>query len=219
MPENLLEPLSQFGIAGLMGALWIWERLLSRKRETQLSEAHRALSVFCNCWTPTWKGPAMTLPRRFEAFFLLCSVCLAAAGCTSPPSVLPMLELTHRVLLEEAERVAEDLQRDAMVFEQTRRSLEAAYDADLRDRTELTEAWVRDATRVYVAAREALVRSELRLAEARRGRRQNLHVAANVQQRAADLLRTQDDLTFNLLGFSLWQWTDLLQPSNKEPRP
>ena len=33
-PESI-EPLTQFGAAGLMGALWIWERLLSRRRERQ----------------------------------------------------------------------------------------------------------------------------------------------------------------------------------------
>ena len=40
---NLIEPLTQFGSAGLMGALWICERLLSRKREAQLNEAHDQL--------------------------------------------------------------------------------------------------------------------------------------------------------------------------------
>jgi hypothetical protein len=35
--------LASFGVAGLMGALWIWERKLSRARESELSEAHEAL--------------------------------------------------------------------------------------------------------------------------------------------------------------------------------
>lgn len=39
-PLDLIEPLTQFGAAGLMGALWMWERLLSRRRERQLTEAH-----------------------------------------------------------------------------------------------------------------------------------------------------------------------------------
>ena len=38
-----LEPLTQFGVAGLMGALWVWERRMSRRRERQLSEAHDRL--------------------------------------------------------------------------------------------------------------------------------------------------------------------------------
>jgi len=36
----MLSDLASFGAAGLMGALWLWERRLSRSRETQLSEAH-----------------------------------------------------------------------------------------------------------------------------------------------------------------------------------
>ncbi|MBX2850747.1 MAG: hypothetical protein KTR15_03255 [Phycisphaeraceae bacterium] len=41
-PESL-QTATQFGVAGLMGALWLWERLYSRKREQQLTEAHQRL--------------------------------------------------------------------------------------------------------------------------------------------------------------------------------
>jgi hypothetical protein len=34
---------TQLGVAGLMGALWWWERRYSRQREEQLTEAHQAL--------------------------------------------------------------------------------------------------------------------------------------------------------------------------------
>jgi hypothetical protein len=40
MSIPMLEPLTQFGAAGLMGALWIYERMLSRRREAQLNAAH-----------------------------------------------------------------------------------------------------------------------------------------------------------------------------------
>ena len=43
MPVELIESLTQFGVAGLMGALWVWERMLSRRREAQLNEAHDRL--------------------------------------------------------------------------------------------------------------------------------------------------------------------------------
>lgn len=39
----MVQELVQFGVAGLMGALWLWERLYSRKREQQLSQAHERL--------------------------------------------------------------------------------------------------------------------------------------------------------------------------------
>lgn len=41
-PESLHE-LTQFGMAGLMGTLWIWERVYSRKREQELTQAHQRL--------------------------------------------------------------------------------------------------------------------------------------------------------------------------------
>lgn len=37
------ETLVQFGVAGLMGVLWMWERTHSRRREQQLSQAHDRL--------------------------------------------------------------------------------------------------------------------------------------------------------------------------------
>jgi len=39
-PFNTLCDLASFGAAGLMGAMWLWERKLSRTREDQLTEAH-----------------------------------------------------------------------------------------------------------------------------------------------------------------------------------
>jgi hypothetical protein len=35
-----LADLTSFGAAGLMGAMWLWERRTSRQREQQLDEAH-----------------------------------------------------------------------------------------------------------------------------------------------------------------------------------
>lgn len=43
MPDELIQPLAQFGVAGLMGVLWIWERAFSRRREGELTEAHDRL--------------------------------------------------------------------------------------------------------------------------------------------------------------------------------
>ncbi len=36
----LIADLASFGAAGLMGAMWLWERKLSRLREEQLGDAH-----------------------------------------------------------------------------------------------------------------------------------------------------------------------------------
>lgn len=39
----MIEQLTQFGIAGLMGVLWLWERSYSRRREQELTQAHQHL--------------------------------------------------------------------------------------------------------------------------------------------------------------------------------
>ncbi|MCE9590157.1 MAG: hypothetical protein K8S99_06500 [Planctomycetes bacterium] len=43
MSPEIVEHFTQFGVAGLMGVLWVWERLMSRRRERQLSETHERL--------------------------------------------------------------------------------------------------------------------------------------------------------------------------------
>jgi hypothetical protein len=43
MPTEIIQQLTQFGVAGLMGVLWVWERLLSRQRERQLTEVHERI--------------------------------------------------------------------------------------------------------------------------------------------------------------------------------
>lgn len=40
METDLMQMLTQFGAAGLIGVLWIWERRLSAARERQLCESH-----------------------------------------------------------------------------------------------------------------------------------------------------------------------------------
>ncbi len=43
MPTDFITSLTQFGVAGLMGVLWVWERTLSRRRDQQLNETHDTL--------------------------------------------------------------------------------------------------------------------------------------------------------------------------------
>lgn len=40
---ELMAALAQFGTAGLIGALWLWERRSASERERQLREAHERL--------------------------------------------------------------------------------------------------------------------------------------------------------------------------------
>ncbi len=43
MIDETLQSLTQFGVAGLMGALWVWERTMTRRREQQLTAIHERL--------------------------------------------------------------------------------------------------------------------------------------------------------------------------------
>jgi hypothetical protein len=38
--QGPLESLANLGVAGLMGAMWLWERRTSQKRESQIDESH-----------------------------------------------------------------------------------------------------------------------------------------------------------------------------------
>ena len=40
---EMLGELTQFGAAGMMGAMWLWERRASATRERQLDEAHERI--------------------------------------------------------------------------------------------------------------------------------------------------------------------------------
>ena len=40
MVLSFVYDLASFGAAGLIGAMWLWERKLSRAREQQITEAH-----------------------------------------------------------------------------------------------------------------------------------------------------------------------------------
>jgi hypothetical protein len=39
-PGEVITEFARFGVAGFMGAMWLWERRTSQKRENQIDEAH-----------------------------------------------------------------------------------------------------------------------------------------------------------------------------------
>lgn len=63
MEPGMIQPLTQFGVAGLMGVLWVWERLLSRKREAQLDAAQARLVR----QGEEWKALLETVQRNTQA--------------------------------------------------------------------------------------------------------------------------------------------------------
>lgn len=87
MPESLIQPLTQFGVAGLMGVLWVWERLMSRRRELQLDEAHARIM------------------RREEEIAVLIDLARRNAAA------LERFELTQRELQKVLEGMSESIRR------------------------------------------------------------------------------------------------------------
>lgn len=136
-------------------------------------------------------------------FCTLTGAVLLMVGCSAPPSVVPLLRVTERALAEESGRLAQDAQRDRVYTRQVLRSLEDAYRRDLEQVGELTPAWVLEATTVYVAARDALIRHEQSLAQERGNRADNLRAAAAATHRAILLTEQQDGLLRGVAGEEL----------------
>ena len=122
---------------------------------------------------------------------LVMAVVMMGGGCAAPDAVGPLLAAGERVMVEEAEHLESDAARDAQWLTQSREALEQGYVRDLEEREGLDAAWVMQATRVYVAAREELLRHELVLDRQRQQRRENLHDAAAAVSRARELLEQQ----------------------------
>jgi hypothetical protein len=130
---------------------------------------------------------------------------LMLSGCTSPPAVIPLLEIVDRQLQAEAQLLGQDAERDAEAVRQMRLNLASGFEADLRQRESLSAEWVRSATDVYVAARDAVTRHELDLERQRRQRADNLRAASEAQRRAMLLLLQQDRLIVDTLGLDAWR--------------
>ena len=126
-------------------------------------------------------------------------------GCTAPPSVVPLLDASRRIVLAEAQRIEAGGAIDEQSIEQAKLVLADAFEADLAQQDALDAQWVREATVVYVAAREQLVEQAMRLREQRRVRADNLRAAAEAQQRAVALLQRQDALITQTTGLNIWR--------------
>lgn len=150
--------------------------------------------------------------KRFAATMILSALLM---GCASPPAVTPLLRVVEEALRDEAARVEAEASVEAQRAEQTRRMLADVYRADLLQRDALDVAWIEEATAVYVAACEDVLRHELDQQAASQHRASNLRTAASAQRRAIQLLDRQDDLITGTLGIDLWQ---LLEPSPEPSR-
>ncbi len=134
-------------------------------------------------------------PHRYAvSIWFVMATALVLGGCTTPPSVAPLLRVTEQALLRESDRLRDDAERDAEYVRQTLRILEDAYSRDLDQVEFLTPDWVREATSVYVTAREIIIRHQNALARERNHRSDNLKTAALAARRAIVLIEQQDRL-------------------------
>lgn len=148
---------------------------------------------------------SITVAGKGLCVCVLMAAVASVAGCATPPSVAPLLRVTERAMLEESGRLAGDTERDRAFTRQSLGSLEDAYRRDLEQVGELTPQWVLEATAVYVAARDAVVRHEQELAREREIRADNLRAAAAAARRAILLTEQQAGLLRGLAGDELTQ--------------
>jgi hypothetical protein len=129
---------------------------------------------------------------------------------------MPLMQVTLQTLAEESKHLESDAVRDADFLRQNQMALADAFDRDLEQREPpLDPQWVREATAVYVAAREALLQHEFNRRQARATRRDNLAAAGRAQARAMQLLAMQDRNVRSLLGTDGWKllgtWGEVTQ--------
>ncbi len=161
------------------------------------------------------KSQGRTRLARLTATLLLLPGAAGWAGCGSPPSVVPVLRVVERAMLDEAHRIeAYDAERDRLALDDARLRLRDGYLADLNTTDTLDPSWIDSATEVYVAAREALVWQEIDLARQRQARQDNLRDAARAQARAIAILQQQDRLVQQTVGLDLWR---LERPDTETP--
>ncbi|GAB4109673.1 MAG: hypothetical protein Kow00105_18430 [Phycisphaeraceae bacterium] len=160
-----------------------------------------------------------TLMKGKAAIYVSVLTLITVTGCEAPRSVVPLLEITERALLEEAERLHEDAARDRMYSRQALSQLEEGYRQDLEQTQALTTEWVLEATRVYTTAREAVLKHQASLEAERRARAENLQVAASATRRALLLLQEQCGLLHGVVGEELDALIRGIDPIYKDAKP
>jgi len=158
------------------------------------------------------KRPDMTGAR-----WIFVLAVLMMTGCTTPPSVAPLLRITERALHEESLRIQDDTRRDSERMRGALESLEEGFNRDLEQKETLTPDWVREATTVYIAAREMVVSHQNALTQDRIIRADNLAAAASATRRAISLIEGQDRLFDGVMDEDLRRLLSVTDWNPREP--
>ncbi len=164
----------------------------------------------------------MTSTRTSTKYYGIALVLIAALfalGCTSPPSVTPLLRVTEQALLEESNKLSRYVERDHAYTRQSLGILEDAFHRDLMQTDTLTPQWIREATAVYVTARESVLKNEATLVREHETRAKNLSDAALATRRAIAMIEKQDGLLRGVMGDDLQRLLDGLNDLRKDPNP
>ncbi|WP_432798406.1 hypothetical protein [Poriferisphaera sp. WC338] len=140
-----------------------------------------------------------------HSLYVLLLLIILLTGCTSPPSVVPVLEMVGQVLADEAAQMKMRRLDEEQRHMQMKASLRDAYERDLTSQESLSSEWVLEATSVYTTAREMMIENYHSQLEAIDRKQQNLMAAWEAQQKATELLRQQDDLLRGTVGLDLWR--------------
>jgi hypothetical protein len=153
---------------------------------------------------------------RWIRFPLILVVGGAIAGCDSPPSVTPLLRLSREAITAEMQHLQDDAAVQRTLIEQRQLALADAFEADLGAADQegaLNADWVREATQVYVLARETLVKQQQSREQTYAQRIDNLDAAAQAQDRAIAVLERQDELVQRVWGMSPWRVSPAAPPA------
>lgn len=156
------------------------------------------------------------LARPLSAVGALVLTALMVGGCTSPPSAVPLMQVTRKALKQEKAHLKRMKKQRRALLSERQQALKAGFTADLKHRDELTKQWVKSGVKGYVAAREALLRQHVQAQQRYEQRLANLDAAMRAQGRAISLLQRQDRLITDTLGGEVWDVPQLLTDDPSE---
>lgn len=153
-----------------------------------------------------------TSRRRISALTSLTALITATVGgCGSPPSVAPLMQVTDKALAQESKHLETMRKREKELLKERRQGLKTGFEADLKQRDDLTAKWVQSHATGYAAAREALLKQHLKRTRQYEQRLENLQAARRALERTTRMLQRQDELLTKTLGGDLWDLRGLLE--------
>ena len=140
---------------------------------------------------------------KLMKLFLCICFCSLFSGCSSPSSVLPILEHVNVVLDEQIRFVDHQLEKEKIYLAQVRDSLRQGFQNDLDEHaSDLEREWVWEAVQVYAVAIESLKTHELEQQQRIASQVERIKKAKQAQSKAISLIKLQDGAIQEILSAS-----------------